>query len=124
MSVGVQQLVQTGFDLVQLCFTIDNEIAWTFFNSSLDMHCHLPHPLKCVYMVMCYTLHICILNCVFFKLDLLEVSWYSATVQQKYLVVKGKVHSITGHEVPEKEQRYGSTLSLTLTLAGGGCSMP
>jgi hypothetical protein len=30
-----------------------------------------------------------------------------------------KVHPITGHEGPEGEQRYNSTLSLTLALDGG-----
>lgn len=30
VSVGVQRLVQTGFNFVQLCFTIDNEIACHF----------------------------------------------------------------------------------------------
>jgi len=30
----------------------------------------------------------------------------------------------TGYEVPEREQRYSSTLSLTSALDGGGWSMP
>ena len=33
---------------------------------------------------------------------------------------KGKVHPKTGHEGPEGEQKYGSTLSLTLALDGMG----
>jgi len=33
---------------------------------------------------------------------------------------KGKVHPITGHEGPEGEQRYSSTLSLTSALDGMG----
>ena len=33
---------------------------------------------------------------------------------------KGKVHPITGHEGPQREQRCGSTLSLTSTLDGVG----
>ena len=37
---------------------------------------------------------------------------------------KGKVHPTTGHEGPEGEWRYSSTLSLTLALDGGGWSMP
>ena len=37
---------------------------------------------------------------------------------------KGKVHSVTGHEGPEDEQRYSSTLSLTSALDWGGCSTP
>ena len=35
---------------------------------------------------------------------------------------KGKVHSRTGHEGPQGEQRYSSTFSLTFTLDGGGWS--
>jgi hypothetical protein len=84
----------------------------TFFNCSLDMPCHLPHPLECFYVALCDTVYMCILNCAFFQLDFLEVSWHGATeLQQKYLVVKCKVHPITGHEVPEGEQRYSSPLS-------------
>ena len=37
---------------------------------------------------------------------------------------KGKVLPRTGHECPDGEQRYSSTLSLTLTLDGGGWSTP
>jgi hypothetical protein len=37
---------------------------------------------------------------------------------------KGKVHHRTGHEGPEGEQRYSSTLSLTSVLDGGGWSTP
>ena len=37
---------------------------------------------------------------------------------------KGTVHPITGHEGPEGELRYSSTLSLTLVLDGGGWSTP
>jgi len=39
-------------------------------------------------------------------------------------LVKDKVHRRTGHESPEEEQRYSSTLSLTLALDGGGWSTP
>ena len=42
----------------------------------------------------------------------------------KFVYVKGKVHPRTGHEGPEGEQRYSSTLSLTSALYGGGWSMP
>jgi len=35
---------------------------------------------------------------------------------------KGKLHPRTGHEGPEGEQMYSSTLSLTLALNGGGRS--
>jgi hypothetical protein len=44
--------------------------------------------------------------------------------QRTYTRIKGKVHPITGHESPEGEQRYSSTLSLTLALDGGGWSTP
>jgi hypothetical protein len=37
---------------------------------------------------------------------------------------KGKARSRTGLEVPEEEQRYRSTLSLTSTLDGGGWLTP
>jgi hypothetical protein len=37
---------------------------------------------------------------------------------------KGKVHPRTGHEGPEGEQRYSSTLSLISALDGGGWSTP
>ena len=37
---------------------------------------------------------------------------------------KGKGHLVTGHEGPEGEQRYSSTLSLTSALDEGGQSMP
>jgi hypothetical protein len=37
---------------------------------------------------------------------------------------KGKVHPRTGHEGPDGEQRYGSTLSLTSSLDGSGWSTP
>jgi len=50
---------------------------------------------------------------VLFQLDFLEMSWHGATeLQQKYLVVKrkihiitghSKIHIITGHKVPEGE---------------------
>jgi hypothetical protein len=33
---------------------------------------------------------------------------------------KGKVQPITGHESPEVEYRYSSTLSITLAVGGGG----
>jgi len=34
--------------------------------------------------------------------------------------VKGKVHTRIGHEHPEQEQRYSSTVLLTSTPDGGG----
>ena len=37
---------------------------------------------------------------------------------------KGKVHPRTGHEGPQREERYSSTLSLTLALDEGGWSTP
>jgi len=43
-----------------------------------------------------------------------------------YGLIKGKVtvHPRTGHEGPEGESRYSSTLSLTSALDGGGWSSP
>ena len=38
--------------------------------------------------------------------------------------VKGKVLPRTGHEGPEGQQRYSSTLSLTSAVDGSGCSTP
>jgi hypothetical protein len=38
--------------------------------------------------------------------------------------IKGKVHPRTGHEGPEEEWRYSSTVSLTSALDGGGWSTP
>ena len=40
------------------------------------------------------------------------------------LIIKGKVLPRTGYEGPEEENRYSSTLSLTLALDGGGWSTP
>ena len=37
-----------------------------------------------------------------------------------YVKGKGKAHPITGHEGPEGEKGYNSTLSLTSALDGGG----
>ena len=37
---------------------------------------------------------------------------------------KGKAHPVTGHEGPEGEKRYSSTLSLTSGLDEGGRSTP
>jgi len=42
----------------------------------------------------------------------------------QHSIIKGKVHSHTGHEGPDGEQRYSSTLSITSALYGGGWSMP
>jgi hypothetical protein len=38
--------------------------------------------------------------------------------------VKGEVYLITGSEIPQEEQRYSSTLSLTSMLDRGGLSTP
>jgi hypothetical protein len=40
------------------------------------------------------------------------------------MVLKGKVLPTTGHEGPEGEESYSSTLSLTLALDGGGWPAP
>jgi len=46
------------------------------------------------------------------------------TVYQIYSKGKGIVHTITGHEGPEGEERYSYTLSLTSALDRGGWSTP
>jgi len=60
----------------------------------------------------------------------MSISYY-LTLQQCYCYYhvkhpqcKGKVNPRRGHEGPEVEQRYSSTLSLTLALDGGGWTMP
>jgi hypothetical protein len=60
--------------------------------------------------------------------------WLTCGSRSKYLRISGipikvqvndgKVHPITGHESPEGEYRYSSTLSLTSALDGGGWSTP
>ena len=40
------------------------------------------------------------------------------------VICKGKVQPITGHEGPEGEQMYSSTLPSTSALDGGAWSMP
>jgi hypothetical protein len=40
---------------------------------------------------------------------------------RSHCIVKGKFRSRTGHEGPEGEKRYSSTLSLTSVLDGSGC---
>ena len=42
----------------------------------------------------------------------------------RYSKCKGNSHPITGHEDPEGEQRYSSTLSLTSALESDGWSTP
>jgi len=42
------------------------------------------------------------------------------TVEEDEGKVKGKAHPITGHEGPEVEYKYSSTLSLTSALDGVG----
>jgi hypothetical protein len=50
---------------------------------------------------------------------------YVVLSRQMYtLYMKGKVHPRTGHEGPEGESRYSSTLSLTSALYEGGWSTP
>ena len=39
-------------------------------------------------------------------------------------VIKSKLRPTTGHESPESELRYSSTLSLTSALDGGGTLSP
>ena len=40
------------------------------------------------------------------------------------IIIQGKGHPITGHEGPEGEQMYSSTLPSTSALDGGGWSTP
>jgi len=40
--------------------------------------------------------------------------------EARYVIGKGKIYPRTGHEGPEGEYRYSSTLSLTLALDGIG----
>jgi len=49
---------------------------------------------------------------------------YMVTSNKIKVKAKGKVHPRTGHEGPEEEQRYSSTLSLTLALDECGWSTP
>jgi hypothetical protein len=54
---------------------------------------------------------------------------YTITDLKKYtavpiIKVKGTVEPRTGHEGPQGEYRYSSTLSLTSALNGGGWSTP
>jgi hypothetical protein len=44
----------------------------------------------------------------------------STTFRISYFKVEGKGHALTGHECPEEEWRYSSTLSLTTALDGMG----
>ena len=45
-------------------------------------------------------------------------------VVPSFMVSKGKGHPTTGHECPEVEYRYSSTVSLTSALDGFGWSTP
>ena len=47
------------------------------------------------------------------------VLWLSR-IYGMYVCNKGKIHPRTGHEGPEREKRYNSTLSLTSAQDGGG----
>jgi hypothetical protein len=53
-----------------------------------------------------------------------RLSHHQATIRTiyAYKLGKGKVHPRAGHESPEGEQSYSSTLSLTSALYGGGWS--
>jgi len=55
-----------------------------------------------------------------------DVSNYTAVVDTYTCKGKGKgnVHPRTGHEGPDGEYMYSSTLSLTSALDGDGCSTP
>jgi hypothetical protein len=49
---------------------------------------------------------------------------YTVTSNKIKVKIKGEVHPRTGHEGPEGEERYNSTLSLTSALDRGGWSTP
>jgi hypothetical protein len=103
VSAGVQQLVQTGFNFVQLCFTICNEIVCDFLLLFSLYSLSFTSSLRVFYVALCYTVYICILNCVL-SMESLKVSWHGATeLHQKYLVLKGKFHTTTGHKVPDED---------------------
>ena len=73
------------------------------------------------------------------SLDIMNVGYILTTFNTFYLFflviffcqypqysnkAKGKGHHRTGHEGPEVQQRYSSTLSLTSAVDGGGWSTP
>ena len=49
-----------------------------------------------------------------------STSWLRNTTERKKKKGKGKVHPRTGHEGPEGQKKYSSTLSLTSVLDGVG----
>ena len=53
-----------------------------------------------------------------------DIFWHVVNQQIHKGKGRGKVHPRTGHEGPEWEQRYRSTLSLNSALDGGGWSTP
>jgi hypothetical protein len=54
----------------------------------------------------------------------MQESVFTETKTFMSVYVEGRVHSRTGHEGPEGEQKYNSTLSLTSALEGGWWSTP
>ena len=56
--------------------------------------------------------------------NILKNVCYILLYNKSLIKVKGKIHPRTGHEGPEGDLRYSSTLSLTLALYGVGWSTP
>jgi hypothetical protein len=53
-----------------------------------------------------------------------SLAQYGSTERIKFIVKQSKIPPKTGHEGPEGELKYSSTLSLTLALDEGGWSTP
>jgi hypothetical protein len=59
---------------------------------------------------------------IFITLEVNTVRLHSKDRSVNAFLRKDKVHTRTGHEGPEEEYRYSSTLSSTSDLEGGGWS--
>jgi hypothetical protein len=62
--------------------------------------------------------------CVIKKTKAISIKYYDSKFAFTSIIHKGKGHPRTGHEGPEGEQMYSSTLSLTSALVGAGWSTP
>ena len=68
--------------------------------------------------------HVCVLSTTLFKHPAFVRNLHFVRLFIGYAMIKGKVQPTTGHEGPEGEQMYSSTLPLNFALEGGGWSMP
>jgi hypothetical protein len=71
-----------------------------------------------------YNTDVIFVHC-FGHINLLSVLSYTAFISKNFQSIckcKGTVHPITGHECPEGEYRYSSTLSVSLATDEGGRS--